>query len=249
MLTMGVVVLATMLPAALSLLFPWGPDARRERTAAKAQGGETPVPESIASALAWACIASLGILTVAGVSNPRYGLPACALVTPLVAYLARGASGAFVGKRPAIARAMLLGSRSVWPLILLVGAGLYVGYIEPHRRASSGREAGVALAASLPDGAEVWADEMIEARPEVLLYAVREAEARLGKHVRVRWFKPEFMPDAHPPGLLLLLRQDELVDEVARYSGDGRFGVLSPVASGEVHKYKFMLCKPSEPRG
>jgi len=256
---LGPTILVTMLPASLALLFPWGPDAARERArGGEERGGpECPArqlgagPGDIARALAWSGVASLVVLTVLGVSNPRYGLPACALLTPLVAYVARGAglrglkgpAPAFLGKRPAIARAMLLGRAWVWPVVLLVGAGVYVGVLEPDRRAGSGREAGIALAAHLPDGAEVWADEMIEARPEVLLYAVREA-AREGRRVRVRWLKPGFMPAEHPEGLLLLLREDALVDEVAGFGADGRFGALTEVARGEVHKYTFVLCAP-----
>lgn len=254
---LGPTILVTMLPASLALLFPWGPDAARERARGGEErgGAECPAPEmgtgpgDIARALAWSCVASLVVLTVLGVSNARYGLPVCALVTPLVAYVARGAglrglkgpAPAFLGKRPAIARAMFLGRPWVWPVVLLVGAGVYVGVLEPDRRASSGRDAGIALAAHLPDRAEVWADEMIEARPEVLLYAVREA-AREGRRVRVRWLKPGFMPAAHPEGLLLLLREDALMDEVASFGADGRFGALTEVARGEVHKYTFVLC-------
>ena len=248
-LTLAPVVLLTMLPASLAVLFPWGPDAARERASEGREGGgpQCPAPESrigptsIARALASLCLLSLMVLTAVGISNPRYGLPACALLAPLVAYVGRGAHGTFVGKRPAIARAMFLGRPWAWPALLLVGAAVYIGVLEPDRRASSGRDAGIALAAHLPDGAEVWADEMIEARPEVLLYAVREA-AREGRRVRVRWLKPGFMPSEHPEGLLLLLREDALVDEVASFGADGRFGALTEVARGEVHKYTFVLC-------
>jgi len=267
-------ILATMLPVSLVLLFPWGPDAAREREAKHAPTG----PETIARALAFSILGALAIFELAGVSNERYGLPLCALLTPLVAYVARGAwqrglkspapaqreSGctsperrdpecpapesptsvgptpAFLGTRPAIARAMFLGSPFAWPILLLIGAAVYVGVLEPDRRASSGREAGIALAAHLPGGAEIWADEMIEARPEVLYYAVREAAAQ-GKSVRVRWLKPDFLPEAQPEGLLLLLREDDLADEVAAYREMDRFGTFREIARGVVHKYTFVL--------
>ncbi len=257
-------ILATMLPVSLALLFPWGPDAARERQAERTPTG----PGTIARALALSSLCSLAIFELAGVSNERYGLPLCALLTPLVAYVARGAwkrglndpaperpdpecpapespasvgpAPAFLGTRPAIARAMFLGSPLAWPILLLVGAAVYVGVLEPDRRASSGREAGVALAAHLPDGAEVWADEMIEARPEVLYYAVREA-AKQGRSVRVRWLKPGFLPKTQPEGLLLLLREDDLADEVAAYRDMDRFGTLREITRGVVHKYTFVL--------
>lgn len=238
-------ILVTMLPVSLALLFPWGPDAAIEREREQEALG----PGTIARALAFASLGSLVIFEVAGVSNARYGLPLGALLAPLVAYVARGAAGAFVGKRPRIARAMLLGSPLSWPAVLLACAAAYVAVMEPERRESSGREAGIALAAHLPDGAVVWADGMIEARPEVLLYAVREA-AREGREVRVRWVKPRFMPAERPRGLLLLLREDELVDEVAPFADGGAFGALTPIARGAVHKYEFVLCRVgSEPRG
>jgi 4-amino-4-deoxy-L-arabinose transferase-like glycosyltransferase len=253
--TLAPVVALTMLPASLALLFPWGPDARREREAERAEvaGVGRPPPAEMARTLALACLACLAILTLAGVSNPRYGLPVCALITPLLGYVARGAwggtggdaprAGRFVARRPGIARAVLLGSPGSWPLVLLAMAVVYTCVVEPRRRESSGREAGIALAPHLPDGAVVWADAMIEARPEVLHYAVREAE-REGRRVRVRWLKPEFMPDERPEGLLLLLREDGLVDEVAWFGREGRFGELTPIARGEVHKYQFVLVRP-----
>lgn len=244
----GPAVLVTMLPAALALLFPWGPDARRERAAAaeSGDGGEgAPGPDQVARALGVACVASLLVLTLAGVGNPRYGLPLCGLLTPLAAYVARGAwrawgAGAFVGKRPAIARAVLLGRAWAWPVVLLAAAAVYVGMVEPERRGSSGREVGLALAAHLPDGAEVWADEAIEARPEVLYYA-RRAAASEGREVRVRWLKPGFRPTEPPPGLLMLVREDELVDELGPLRGRGAFGPLPEVARVGAHKYTFVL--------
>ena len=228
-------ILVTMLPVSLALLFPWGPDAARER-----EGEKGMRPGTTARVLAFAALGSLVIFEVAGVSNERYGLPLCALLTPLVAYVARGASGAFIGSRPAIAQAMFLRRPWGWPIVLGLGAVVFVGLLEPEQRASSGREAGIALAAYLPDGAEVWADEMIEARPEVLLYAVREA-AQQGRAVRVRWLKPSFMPNEYPDGLLLLVREDALADERARFTAARGFGPLTEIARGEVHKYTFVL--------
>src|SRR5207247_1783307 len=61
---------------------------------------------------------------------------------------------------------------------LLTGAGVWIGILEPRERARSGREAGVAIGAVVADGMQVWADHMIEARPEVLWYARQEAARR-----------------------------------------------------------------------
>ena len=238
--TIGPVVLLTMMPAAFALLFPWGPDARRERRAA---GDDTAAPVDTPRKLAWAVVLSLAFLTAFGVDNARYGLPLCALLTPHVAYVARGSAGAFVGRRPGIARTMLLRSRIAWPVLLLLGGLVYVGVFEPKRRASSGRDAGIVLAMTLPDGAEVWADEMVEARPEVLYYAVREA-ARQGRDVRVRWLKPSFLPTDQPDDLLLLLREDDLINEIAAFDAMARFGTLREIARGQVHKYTFVLVAP-----
>lgn len=249
--TIGPVVLVTMLPASLAVLFPWGPDAARERETGRRDGATLCSPERVARRLASACVLAALLLTVFGVSNPRYGLPLCVLVTPLVAYVARGMAssaaqadsttyGGFVGRRPAIARALLLRRPAVWPVLLLAAAAVYVGLLEPGRRASSGRDAGIALAADLPDGAEIWADELIEARPEVLYYAAREA-ARQGRQVRARWLKPGFLPEHHPDNLLLLLRDDALSDELARFSNSTQFNTMRELARGGVHKYTFVL--------
>ena len=242
-LTLGPVVLLTMLPASLALLFPWGPDARRERQAS-GEGATAPTVD-LSRKLAWASVLSLAMLTVFGVDNARYGLPLCALLTPLVAYVARGSAGAFVGTRPGIARSLLLRSRVAWPVLLLIGGVVYLGVFEPKRRASSGRDAGIALAAHLPDGAEVWADEMIEARPEVLYYAVREA-AQQGRAVRVRWLKPSFLPGETPDSLLLLLREDDRIDEIAAFDAMPRFGTLREITRGRVHKYTFVLVRAGD---
>ena len=219
-----------MLPLSLALLFPWGPDARRE------ESGDRDATV-IARALAWSCLSSLVILTLAGIHNPRYAMPAAVFLPPLTAYVARGAAGAFVGRRPRIARAMLLGSPVSWPVVLLLGAAAYALILAPRLTAPSGRAAGEEMAAHLPGGAEVWADHLVEARPEVLHYARRAA----GGGVRVRWVPQSAPPRFPPPGSFIVLRTDELSGEAEAFHEGGLLDRLHPVHQGAVHKYTFVL--------
>lgn len=226
--------LASLLPASLALVFPWGRKAKEEAGASEYAARQV----LTARALAWSVVSALVVMAAGGVDNPRYALPVCALVTPLTGYVARGAWGGLFGaRRASIARAMMLGRPWAWIAALLAGALVRALVVEP-RASTSGREAGIALAAHLPDGAEVWGDELIEARPEVLWYARREAASQ-GRTVRVRWVKglgSAAVPT--PPGVLLALRSDGLVDECSGWVD------VEEIARGAVYKYRYVLCAP-----
>lgn len=262
--------IAGALPASLALLFPWGGDAQRESETAdgaarlskrepwhedygsmrdpwhEKNGADGGPPRArsfaVARALAWGLIVSAVIYLLVGVSNPRYTMPAGVFAPPLVAYVARGAAGAFGAKRARIARVMLLGRGWGWLVLLLGASAWWIGAREPQKGRDSGRDAGVALAASLPDGAVIWADLMVESRPETLWYAQQEA-ARQGKRVTPRWEKAQIeRADAPPVGGLLLLVRSGVEDEVARYQramGDR----LEVVATGRAHQYEFSLVR------
>jgi len=246
----AVTVLGTMLPASLAFVFPWGPDVAGEMRASRASERAGVAARSLALSV----VGSFVVLLLFGVSNPRYGLPACALLTPLVGYVGWGAyrsegtgRGGFCGKRPAIARAMLLGSPVWWVVVLLIAAGVYVGLIEPHRRAGSGREVGVELGRRLPAQAVLWADGAIEARPEVLLYALKQAGSE-GRQLDVHWYQPAFLPEMRPAGLYLLLRDDDLDRELSRYRDDLGFE-FHEVARWSVYKYVFVLVRVGGEQG
>lgn len=183
------------MPAALAVLFPWGPDARRERWRSALRGppGDRPATSAarVARALAAAwCLAVVAFVLV-GVGNPRYTLPACGLLGPLAGYAVAGACGGGFGRRrAAIGRVMLLGHPSVLLAALALASAAWITTLEPRQRATSGRAAGTSLGRALadltrsgavpiePSGLFLSADGLVEARPEVLWYAAGEFSAQ-----------------------------------------------------------------------
>lgn len=241
------------MPVALVLLFPWGPDAKSEVGPDLSHRAYT-----IARALPVAWLIAVGIFMLAGVSNPRYTLPAAALLPPLASYVALGLGGAFTPRRARIARTLSLTRPWVWPVILILVSGVYIHAVEARRRATSGREAGAALGRELADWARaehldevvVLADHLIEARPEVLLALRREATRSGLQNLRVRWVpglartRPGDIPDAgEGVPLFLLLREDEGSDEAAAFGrlwGERMTPAPSPLhGPWRVHKYRF----------
>ncbi|MEL7472485.1 MAG: glycosyltransferase family 39 protein [Planctomycetota bacterium] len=235
------VAIVMAMPMSLSLLFPWGPDAREEA----ARDGDSSRAHTVVLALAWAWLIGAVGSAVIGLSNPRYVLPVATMTAPMVAYVVWGACGGFDAKRRAIARAMLLAGKTtrapglLWIPILLVGWGVYVFVVERGVRATSGREAGFEIAALLtdlsPDGGVIHADHAIEARPEVLLYAEREHDA-----LRGGWSVWTQDADLPPTGDWVLLRVDDGSDERSRLAERG-LALGDAAWQGDVHKYTFAL--------
>jgi hypothetical protein len=184
---MPLVVVGSGLPVSLALLFPWGPDVAREA----ALGPDDERAAHAGRALGVAFVVAIGVYMLFGVANERYAMPALVLLPPLVAYVARGAAGGFVPLRGRIAQRLLLHpARWAWPVLLGLGVAVYASVIDPREaQERSGKASGLAIGASLPDGAEVWADGLINAKPEVLWYAQRRAGEQ-GTPVRVRWMRP-----------------------------------------------------------
>jgi 4-amino-4-deoxy-L-arabinose transferase-like glycosyltransferase len=243
------------MPVALVLLFPWGPDAKSEVGPDLSHRGFT-----VARTLAVAWLIAVGVFMLAGVSNPRYTLPAAALLPPLVSYVALGLGGAFTPRRARIARALSLTRPWAWPVILILASAVYIHMVEAQRRATSGHEAGIALGGAIAEWARaehhdevvVLADHLIEARPEVLL-SLQHGATRSGLHtLRVRWVpglgrtRPDHTPEAGEGiPLLLLLREDDGSDEASalgRFWGD-RVGPAPGALHGPwvVHKYRFFV--------
>lgn len=234
---------SSALPASLGVLFPWGPDARREL--------DPRLP--LARAVALAVLLGLAAYTVIGVANTRYTMPALLPSAVLAAYVARGAfeSGAFTEHRARIARTMSLGKPWTLPVVLLVAAVVFGRLTDASRLNSSGRAAGQALAEQLAPlvrergytGVVVRADGLVEARPEVLESA-RRAAARLGYALRPVWAPLRGSPPsagvADPGwGVVTMLRTDGDSDE-SRYAPVAAAGDLwgEPVASVKVWKYR-----------
>jgi hypothetical protein len=128
---------------------------------------------------------------LAGVSNPRYLLPASVLLPPIVGYVVNGlghgtgeiAGPWFLPARARIARLLLLGTGRFWCVFLLAGS-LVAAYLFAHREeAHTGERVGRVIAGFVSvqrPGCEVYGDGVIEARPDVFLYAqhaIRERRA------------------------------------------------------------------------
>lgn len=241
----AVTVLLGAMPASLALLFPWGPDAKHEAAQHEPLSG----PYRTARVLTIGCLLSLAIYMLLLVTNPRYGLPSVVLIPPVVGYVALGMRAGFTDVRARIARTMMLVragapiSALAWPLILLGVAAFWIYSHEAANGTDSGRAPGRALgeaiAAHAPhDGpVVVWANYLVEARPETLHYAERSAASR-GVDVRVEW-RPTELPrgELPEPGSFVALREVEL----AWMREAGVFDRLEPLHDGRVHKFEFTL--------
>ncbi|MEQ8768976.1 MAG: glycosyltransferase family 39 protein [Phycisphaerales bacterium] len=225
--------LIAMMPASLGMVFPWGPDARAE--------GDAPswrAPFETARALTLATLFTLGVYLVSGVTNVRYAMPAAVFVVPIVAYVARGAlGGGFVPKRRSIGRWMMLGHPAAIAGVLVVGAWVWIGTLERAQRAKSGRDAGRDLAQLIrqTDADGVWADGVIEARPEVL----EAARSGLGGAVEVRWVPGLARLDAAPEGTVLVLRSDQDGDETRVLEAFDGVSETQLLGDGEFGKYRY----------
>jgi 4-amino-4-deoxy-L-arabinose transferase-like glycosyltransferase len=241
-LAMGPSALFTAFPASLALLFVW---ERSTGAEAEPSGPIAPRSDQIARAVALTCILSLALLTVMGVQNPRYAQPSLVFLPVLAAYVARGTAGMFNERRRKVARAFLPARGLPWLIVLLAAAIYYIAWHQHLQRSrGSGREAGIALARHLPGGAVVWADQLIEARPEVLLYARRAARDD-GRDVTILWMPglATRLETAQPPAATFFaLRTDDKANELAALTASKSLRG-EPIAAGRVHKFDFALVR------
>lgn len=224
----------TALPMSLAMVFPLAKEARGE--AQEGPGAMLALNAGRLAAAAWLC--ALGIMTVAGVSNPRYAMPAACLLPAACGYAYRGTWGlhaTFNLRRRTLAKKLCLTNSGAWP-VLLTTAAVLAGVFLPKSKADS-LTAGTALAAMMPDGGSVWADALVEARPDVLLYARKERPA-----LRPLWKKAEMQRGAMPPaGAYILLRTDEQGDETKNYRAAIAAQTLMAVGEGQVGRYRYRV--------
>jgi hypothetical protein len=211
-LTLPMAFLVYALPASLALL-----PALRDQY--------MPEPQRlVARSLARTVLLSVLVYACSGISNPRYTLPAGAVLSPLIPFALQSwaAEAARGGRLALLARGLVRAAPTAAFLLIFAGIG-YASASETRRAASSGMDAGTRLALRLPDHSTLIANDMIEARPEVLLYA--EAEARKqGKSLVPRWLPAitiEKLDALHESEIYVLLRTDEGSDELARLTAAG----------------------------
>lgn len=240
---MPIAALASVMPAAGALLFVFGRGARAERQA----GEGARLASDAARVLALGALLGVGALTLAGVTNPRYAMPALTLVTPLVGYVVWGTRGGFGDQRARIARWLMLGNPARLGLVMTIAALIATPIMEHSRAANSARDAGEKLGEALAQratargepSAEVWADHAIEARPEALEWCARKAR-ELGVQVRPRWVSLGEPASSRAAGVWLLVRDDEGSREMRAWSpGRDRAGEAS------ASKFRFVLLTPA----
>jgi 4-amino-4-deoxy-L-arabinose transferase-like glycosyltransferase len=237
--------LLSAMPASLALLFPWGPDARRE-----AESADFAHARHVARTLSLTIIAAIAIYAAVGISNPRYAMPAAALSAAVVPYLFQGLAGHFMPIRTRLASIFSVSGFSpsaktrpwLLPLLLTIVGVAWAQWNEGRRDIASGRSAGQRLAQHLtellPPGREIWADHLIEARPEVLWYAQESAQDSGSPPTRFWWRPPG--PNT-PKNGGLLLRDDPESDEATRARTEGWLNGMHEAAQGDVYKYRYRL--------
>ncbi|MBY0586493.1 glycosyltransferase family 39 protein [bacterium] len=216
------------LPGSFALLAPW------------MSARETP-GRGMALGVAIASIASVLIFMLVGLTNERYTVPAFTVVSLLVGFAWSARSSWELSRNAERWGRTLAGALGV---LLVVGWMGYVGLMEARLRATSGKEQGFQLARILPDGATLWSDGMIDARPETLLYAQMAAK-NTGKKLTVRWrHQPSEKLPLPDVGGYVLLRTDGVDSERDRHRDTPG---LSCVTTGKVYKYPFELLHVESP--
>lgn len=204
------------------------------------------------------CLLGIAFYTVLGVSNHRYVMPALALAPLAFAASLEAFASAAPNTRPRTLGGLLQLAHPGLIIVVLALAGtLYTVRLEVRKDTrTSGKAAGLALGDTLaadikahtPPGhtpaAEIWGDEYIDTRPEVLWYARRQAAAR-GVTLRVRWTPGLDKSLALPPsGNYLILRIDTGKREFREpewppFAHAGFFDGIKPIAQGTAHVFTF----------
>jgi 4-amino-4-deoxy-L-arabinose transferase-like glycosyltransferase len=220
------IALGSALPTSIALFFPW-----RDSNESGAPASQT------LRALRTCVLIGLLVSVAAGMHNARYTMPVLSLLAPLwaCAFAIARTQTTWVWRcllgRPVIAGAPLL-------MVSLGFAANFELLRGGDGGRGSGRGAGQRLARDLFDAGlrgrvELQADGMVEARPEVLLYAVRAAPPAL---VLVpRWTPMHTRDFLMRPGTLALIRTDEAGKESATMLDGAAF----EWARGRVSSYWF----------
>ncbi len=250
------VAFAAALPTSLVLFIPFF--GGRSEGAVRSESGAHDASArmaAVARALALAWVVSLVIFTIAGVSNPRYAMPAsAAFLAPLVAYfvVVLGDVGAAV-KRESLWRGLALGRPWRWAVVMIVASIVYQVISTRQKPELDSRKLGEAIARATGPGNTIWADGVIEARPDVLLYATRTF-ASDAMPVQVRWSKrwigageiPRYK-DTPRIDDFVLLRADSRLDESKAYLQRPE-PAMEVVGQFELGAYRFHLLRVKTPK-
>lgn len=218
------------LPMSLSVLVPKGTSTDRAN------------PEStLARTLRWSWIASLALFVLLGVGDARYAMPAAVLLPPLapltIAWMRRKALRS-EASGPAQRAREILHRPAFWLGMLLMGSWWNIALtgLSPTPDQLAAPAAAQTLSRDVDSGV-LWADDAIEARPDIL-WLIHKARPSL----HIRWAKQELRAGIVPPPMsLLLLRTDTQSKESTSYAAPIADGHLNPVATAAVRKYRFTL--------
>lgn len=201
-----------------------------------------------AKALALTCLGALLIYTALGVSNNRYAMPALGVLAPLATFWL---ADAHLRLSQIEARRVRMVATGI--LIALVAAALPLSYFyELRRERNSGKNLALPLATILPDGAVVWADQVVEQRPEIFWYTQKEAR-NLGKSVHPQWVpqRPGQPPRLPSAGGYFLARIDpsDTSGEWQLIRGSRTLAGMSPLWEGKVQNLAVALYRIPESPG
>lgn len=239
------------LPCSIAAVFPFGPFAAREA----AMSREEAARRRMALGVSWAFVIAVGIYMLSGVSNPRYTWPAVVLLPATVGYVWVGlGEGTFVRLRMVLGRVALLGGKPVWPVVLLGVALAYPWTIEAERRGTSGEAVGKLLAHRIIEvkeaqdprfGSQLLANDVIEARPEILMYA---SDTLSGEYMRggisFAWTHPERFVDWIQRGYFVVVRSDGGSSEL-EWLEEELGPEMQVYFEVEVHRYRIALVGPA----
>lgn len=200
----------------------------------------------IARTLAGAWVLSVVVLMLAGVSNARYAMPAALLMAPLApvafAALRRRSGEQHFAENGLIARVRRSTVSPVtWAFVMSLGAWWFVALtsLSPTQDQQAGVAAARHLSGLATTPGTLWANDAIEARPDVLWIMQKESP-----WLRVVWAKSreQLLGGKLPsPGDYLLLRTDAQSGEGARYESLAKTTALIRLGDAKVRRYEFTL--------
>lgn len=222
----------SMLPmsvAVIGALWVWWRWRARDSHAESGEVRET----TLAGMLAWAWVAGVVVLVCTGVSNARYAMVCAVVLPPLTAWSIKAVC------EPDSSR-----ERFAWAcagMLSIAGVVLGVVGVFPTRDQRAGRELAMRLSIAMPPGVTIWADDAIEARPDIV-WEMRERSNRLGKGVRVVWAKGKLLDGTLPArGECVLLRTDAQSGEADRFKDAIVSGALQRLSGDKVRTGEYTL--------
>ena len=232
---------ASMLPMSAGVVMGVLAWKRRESgIGSRESGGETSDArdgDGVAWMLAWAWVVSVGVLVVAGVSNHRYALASAVVLGPLMAWTLGAWTRRYDARRFNVAGVAC----AAGGVLLATGAALAAKSMWPTKDQMAGVELAARLVEAAPVGVQVWADDAIEARPDVL-WMLEQRATGLRRGLSVVWAKREMSAGGLPRrGDCVLLRTDVGSGEAERYKEEIVSGRLERVSGDKVRGYEFTL--------